>query len=125
MDSLRDRMQRAIITNKDDDELRKQKYNESSAKRLSDNLQKKLQTSFIGSLSKFEESFGSLWGHSKTDSERTPEEKELHRKWLEVRNIILNNGNNQIRAMRNEVDEYTITWNRPKTVFQVKRPGSV
>jgi hypothetical protein len=115
MDDLRSQMFRANETRKVETEEAKQRYNELSNKQLSDIFQKKIRTSFIGAISQFEETFGHLWGHNKDKTERTPQEKEFFDKWMLARTNILNNGNNQIRAMLNELPQYTITWNRYKT----------
>ena len=40
-----------------------EKYNEFSKKRLLNNLEKKFNTTIIGSLAVFEEELGHLWGH--------------------------------------------------------------
>lgn len=120
MDSLRDRMSRAISTRKEETEVAKKKYNESSQKRLFKIVEKKLQTSFIGALSQFEEAFGSLWGRDKDDSELTNSEREARKLWNQVRTNILNNGNNQIRAVQNELNQYTVTWNAYRYEYKDK-----
>jgi hypothetical protein len=111
MDNLRDKMSRVVETRKEDVKLSKEKYNKLSEQRLFSILQKKNQTSFIGALSQFEQEFGFLWGHGKDPSEKTYEEKIMWEKWNKVRTNILNNGNNQIRAIQQELPQYTITWN--------------
>lgn len=121
MDSLRDRMNRVISTRKEEAEVATSKYNESSQKRLFKILEKKLQTSFIGALSQFEEAFGALWGKNKDDSELTQDERQALILWNEVRTNILNNGNNQIRAVYNELNQYTISWNRHRQEFNSKK----
>lgn len=112
MDSLRNKMARAVETRKVESEVASKRYNESSRQRLATIMEKKLQTSFIGSLSQLEQFFGHLWGHRADESTLTPEQLEMRHKWNEARTNILNNGNNQIRAMQNELSQYTITWNR-------------
>jgi hypothetical protein len=112
MDSLRNKMARAAHTRKAEAEEAAKRYNESSRQRLLKIMEKKFQTSFIGSLSQYEQFFGHLWGHRADESTLTPEQLEMRHRWNEVRTNILNNGNNQIRAMQNEVSQYTITWNR-------------
>ena len=98
-----------------------QKYKENSKRRLMANIGKKFQTTMIGSLSKFEEEFGYFWGNDKDYSEKTKQEKELFDKWQNVRTAILNNGNNQSRAAMDEMNQYTISWNKFHTEFIVKR----
>lgn len=95
------------------------RYDEQSRRRLLRTLEKKLNTSFIGALSKFETFFGPLWGHRKDESELTPEQKKWREIWSLCRTEILNNGNNQLRAIQSEVVQYTVTWNKHNLVLPV------
>jgi hypothetical protein len=63
-------------------------------------IQKKFQTTMIGALARFEESFGYLWENNHKDRENFED------KWEDVRNNILNNGNKQLRAALNEISEF-------------------
>ena len=96
-------------------------YEESSKRRLIRILEKKFQTTFIGCLSAFEEAFGYLWGHKKLETELTPAEKRAFAAWSEVRHRILNNGNNQLRAIKNELQQYKTTWERHQIKLVVKK----
>lgn len=61
-------------------------------------LTKRFQTTMIGSLFEFEKGFGYLWGQNKDESEPlTDEEIKFGELWDNIRNKILNNGNNQLR----------------------------
>jgi hypothetical protein len=62
-----------------------------------DILNKRFQTTMIGSIYEFEENFGYLWGQEKDDQDLTESEKRFRLKWENTRNQILNNGNNQLR----------------------------
>ena len=95
------------------------KYNEDSKKRLSIILKKKLETSFIGALAAFEKEFGFLWGFE-GDKPLTKQQKEMGAIWDDVRTQVLNNGNNQLRAIQNELSQYTIKWNRYQMTLLVK-----
>ena len=99
------------------EEEKKQTYEENSKKRLSKIIETKLKTSFIGALSHFEENVGLLWGHG-ADSELTEEQEFMKEVWEKTRTSVLNNGNNQIRACKFEIDQYQIHWNR----YQMKLP---
>ncbi len=123
MDDIRSKMTRAVQTRKAEAEEASKRYDESSKKRLFGILQKKIQTSFIGALSQFEQFFGELWGNRKDDSELTPEEREWRELWLQVRTNILNGGNNQIRAVQSELNQYDITWNGYRMKLPVKPAG--
>ena len=98
-----------------------EKFKTDSKKRLVKNIEKKFQTTMIGSLSSFENVFGELWGHGKTDENLTDEEIYWRAKWEVVRTEVLNNGNHQLRGAIEEVMEYTMTWNRYKTEFILKK----
>jgi hypothetical protein len=109
----------------------KERYKEESKKRLQGIVEKKIQTSFIGALSSFEEFFGFLWGNDKYPL--TEEQKELlevlqkqgfnvdyfYDIWQNARTNALNNGNSQIRAIRQEFVNYTINWERYIPTFPV------
>lgn len=93
-------------------------YSNSSRERLGKITKKKLTTAFIGSISAFETKFGFLWGHNEEDP--TPEQLAMRPLWEEVRTFILNNGNNQIRALEQELTQYTVTWNRYRMTLPVR-----
>lgn len=96
-------------------EARRQKYLEACRKRLSMIAETKVKTAFIGALDAFEKEFGDLWGRNNT--RKTDEEQEWYNKWQNVRTNILNNGNNQSRALLNEIANNIIEWNRYTAVF--------
>lgn len=97
----------------------KARYKESSKDRLNKIAEKKLRTAFIGALAKFEESFGFLWGHEQ-ETELSPEQIQMAELWDHCRTEVLNNGNNQIRALKKEVDNQTISWDRHSMTLPVK-----
>jgi hypothetical protein len=99
---------------------RKDKYKDSSKKRLLNNLKKKFDTTTIGSLAIVEDIFGELWGHGVHYNELTDEEKEWREDWNEARTKILDLGNSNLRAAQSEVAQYSISWNRYVTNFIVK-----
>lgn len=94
---------------------REKRYLEASKNRLEKIVETKIRTAFIGALAAFEEKFGSLWGHDKDDI--TPEQEEMYNIWEDARTQILNNGNNQIRAAKQEIENHVIKWNRYKYEF--------
>lgn len=80
---------------------------------------KRLRTTMIGSLSKFENVFGYLWGqHKMNENDLTDQEIYFDNKWQDVRNNILNHGNQQIRALENELD--TLLRDKPKRTYSYK-----
>lgn len=60
-------------------------------------LTKRFQTTMIGALFAFENTFGYLWGQEKNEEDLTNSELDFLDKWDIVRNQILNNGNAQLR----------------------------
>ena len=65
---------------------------------------KRLETTMIGALARFENVFGYLWGHHKSmDQSLTDEEMDFDNMWQDVRNNILNHGNQQIRGIVNDI----------------------
>ena len=97
----------------------KDKYLENSKKRLEKIISTKIRTSFIGAISTFEEAFGFLWGHDNPD-DLTEEEQIMKEVWEKTRTSILNNGNNQIRAVKSEVANHSIEWQRYRMELPVK-----
>jgi hypothetical protein len=99
-----------------------EKYRSNSKKRLAAILAKKFTTTMIAPLDLFEKSFGELWGHGQHVNDLTPTQRRNREIWQEIRSKVLDNGNNQLRASLEELDLYTISWNRFQTNFIVKKP---
>lgn len=78
---------------------------------LLNNVNKRFQTTMIGSLARFEEYFGDLWENNHRDRERFED------MWEDVRNQILNNGNKQARAAVNEIADF---FSGPKITKSIK-----
>jgi len=76
------------------------------------NLTKRFKTTMIGAIAQFEESFGYLWEQDNINREHF---EDL---WEETRNIILNNGNRQLRAAIDEVSGFIS--DGPKQKYQYK-----
>ena len=113
-------LQKFLTLKQKSKEASEARYVEESRKRLDKIISQKLQTTFIGALSSFEKSFGFLWGLNKKPSEMTDEEKELYAIWQNVRTDVLNNGNNQLRALRNELQNHSVSWNRHTILIKAK-----
>jgi hypothetical protein len=80
---------------------------------------KRLETTMIGALSKFENVFGYLWGqHKSHDEPLTDKEMHFDNMWQDVRNNILNHGNQQIRALQNDINKALS--DRPQTKYNYK-----
>ncbi len=72
-----------------------------SRQRFVASMEKRLNTTMVGALARFEAFFGRLWGHG-GDGTLTAEQRHWLAVWKECRAEVLNNGNGQIRAVRVE-----------------------
>ena len=115
-DNIYDKLKRVGNVRKDDRQHKQEVLAEQSKTQLIKVLQKKFQTTFIGALSAFEKEFGSLWGFG-SNKPLTEKQKSAADVWERVRIAILNNGNNQLRAVLNELQQYTTTFNGYKLTF--------
>jgi hypothetical protein len=95
------------------------KYLQDSKKRLQSIIETKIRTTFIGALDAFERTFGDLWGYD-SDEEPNKSQQSLKKLWQQVRNDILDLGNNQLRAAHLEIENHTIKWDRYNMVIPVK-----
>lgn len=94
---------------------RKAKYKADSKDRLKKIARKKIQTTMIGALATIEENLGFLWDG---DSSQAKKLKELYNN---IRQEILDRGNDQIRKLDTEIDQYDIEWLRFNLVLPVKK----
>ena len=106
------KLQRANEQKKAEDRASEKRFLENSKKKLLQAIEKKLQTSFIGALSRFESRFGEIWGHGKDELDCRDNQLKWRDIYEECRHEILNNGNNQIRAMHAELNQYLVKWIR-------------
>lgn len=86
---------------------------------LVENLCRKIQTSAVGAISAFEERFGHLWGQGVPHDRLTPEQVEFAQAWGEVREMIFDLLNRQIRNARAELALHEIEF--VGQTFQVKK----
>lgn len=101
-------------------EVKENRYKEKSKKRLSNIVSTKIKTSFIGAISSCEEHFGFLWGHGKEEQDLDENESAMRDIWENARANILDNGNTQLRATINEINNYAISWERYHLDIPVK-----
>lgn len=88
------------------------RYQDACKKRLFRIVGKKVTTSFVGALARFEDFFGRLWGHGRPEQELSENERRWRELWRECRTEILNNGNNQVRALEAELAMHGVEWER-------------
>lgn len=97
-------------------------YDEASKERLNKIADKKIETTMIGALSAIEDIFGYLWNHQSRD--KSDNEQAFAEMYQKVRSKILDIGNSQKRALKTELQTYTIHWDRYTMVMPVKaRPN--
>ena len=96
-------------------------YKDNSKRRLLNNIKIKFDTTIIGSLAAFEEKFGELWGHGLSIEELDEDQLYWREVWADARSRILDNGNANLRAAQNEIAQYTLSWNRYVTQFNLDR----
>jgi len=93
------------------------RYKDSSKRRYLNILKKKFNTTIIGSLAAFEETFGELWGHGLSIDDLDEDQRYWREVWMQTRSKVLDNGNSNLRAAENEISQYTLSWNRYVTNF--------
>lgn len=117
------------------DELAK-KFLDDSKKRFLKTLETKMKTAFICPLNEFEKQFGFIWGDSNYNNsniaakqlkdclDRAGIDESLWLEiWNQIRERILTNGNNQLRALQNELETYSMHWNRYRMDLKVLPEG--
>jgi hypothetical protein len=101
-------------------QAREERFLEQSRRRLDKIVKTKMETAFIGALAAFEDEFGELWGGKTPEDELTVEQLAMRVLWNRARTNVLNNGNTQLRALRNEIANHVIKWNRYHMNLPVK-----
>lgn len=106
-----------VIIDKDFNSLKTEReaYLEESNNRLRDICIKKIDTTMIGALDAIESEI-SLFSENLADSDKI----KLRGLYSKVRSRVLDNGNNQKRAIVEEFKHYTIDWQKYKITMQVK-----
>jgi len=106
-----------VIIDKDFNSLKTEReaYLEESNNRLRGICIKKIDTTMIGALDAIESEI-SLFSENLADSDKI----KLRGLYSKVRSRVLDNGNNQKRAIVEEFKHYTIDWQKYKITMQVK-----
>ena len=91
------------------------KYKVDSKERLKKIAHKKIQTTMIGALDTVEKHLGFLWEDS---SQQGVQLREIYNT---VRQEILDRGNDQIRNLDNELNQYDVEWLRYNLTLPIKR----
>lgn len=69
-----------------------------------DMLETRFKTIMIGSISRFENTFGYLWSHG--NDPKNKNEQYFRDLWEDLRIDLLNHGNNQIRLAINDINNF-------------------
>lgn len=87
--------------------------------------EKRIKTTFIGSISLFERQFSFLWGgvidelgEMSIPTDMTETEKKFYNMYLQFRADTLRLGNNQIRLSGNDINSFDVQWNGLEIVFR-------
>lgn len=108
---------RTLVQMKKESEARqKAKYKTDSKERLKKIATKKIQTTMIGALDSVEKHLGFLWEEDE-DGKSNPALRETYEI---VRQEILDRGNDQIRNLMTEIEQYDIEWLRYQLTLKVK-----
>lgn len=86
--------------------------------KLIKDIETRLKTIMIGSLARFEKHFGHLWNFG--DEPNTKQENIMREKWEDLREDILNHGNNQIRIAIDSLEDYINYKNKYNYHYQFK-----
>jgi hypothetical protein len=104
-----------------------EQFQADSKERLKKISQTKIKTTMIGALSAFEKGFGFLMGldedGNSTGKSLSPEEQHMRDVYEQVRNEVLDLGNNQIRNLFTELELYDVKWNRYHMTLPVMPQG--
>lgn len=116
LDAMRD-----IPESQSDSAMTKDEYQAKSNERLKTIMMKRIETTMIGALDVIEKEINELTRNlPKSDSIM------LKDAYSRIRSKILDNGNNQKRAVNEEMKHYTVSWNMYTMTIPVKpRENSV
>lgn len=79
-------------------------------------IEKRFQTSMIGSIARIEDYLGFMWGHNKNNLSLT--EKNNHELWQDLRTEILNHCNYQMREALDDIKEYLDYLDRKDRMYE-------
>lgn len=103
-----------VKAKKEHDLVQKEKYKNNSKERLFNIASKKIQTTMIGALETIEKMFGFLW------EDDTKESQMMRESFEKARSEILDRGNNQIRNLQTEMEQYEVEWKRYHITLPVR-----
>lgn len=103
---------------------RKDKYSDASRRRLNKSIDRGCHTIFVGAIAKVEEQFGDLWGNDEIDpDDMDPIQIKWYNKFMDVREQIFDQGNNELCKLLDKLDEYSIIWDKYSVEFRSNHKG--
>ena len=101
--------------------LKEQENLEKHSSILVNVSKKRFQTVFVGAVSKIEKCFGSLWGDDElNEDEMTPEQLSWQKKFLDLRDEIFDQGNEQKNKFEKDVQNFDIIYKGYKIEIRKK-----
>ena len=102
--------------------LKEQENLEKHSSILVNVSKKRFQTVFVGAVSKIEKCFGSLWGDDEiNEDEMTPEQLSWYKKFLDLRDEIFDQGNEQKNKFEKDVQNFDIIYKGYKIEIRKKK----
>ena len=95
--------------------IQQQKLQDLTEQKCSEILQKsacsRIETVFVGAVSKIEDFFGVLWGENEKieEDQMTPEQKIWFNKFLDLRESIFDQGNKEKKKMSSDISNFKIS----------------
>jgi hypothetical protein len=112
-----------LRTKRELEDAGRERYANESKERLIRIATKKIKTTMIGALASVENRLGFLWEPNENDDENTSQSKlQMHSVFEALREEILDNGNNQLRNLQSELDQYEVKWLRYQMTLPVRKP---
>lgn len=108
---------RLIETQKNQNIAKEENFKRSRAN-LKNLIEKRMKTVMVGSLASFEEKFEQFW-KPEPGQKMTKEQELLQKLFQEVRSSILDKGNNQIRLLEKDLENFNVEAKKYHLQFKV------
>lgn len=115
MEKLYYKLKGSLVEKEKNRQKSKERFKEGSKERLQKVISQKMKTTMIGAIAAIEQYFGEIWGIGLDEKDCTNEQLDWEDDWRKCREKILNNGNDQLRALLKELDLYEAEYKGKKT----------
>jgi hypothetical protein len=112
-------MTRLIQVKKQEDIVKEESIQRSRDK-LRALVSKRIRTTMIGALAAVEENLKEYWT-PEDGEDATPEQERLYSMFQQIRSVILDNGNNQIRLLEQDIDNFTVEARKYHMEFRLEK----